>query len=288
MIKRTGEFLGHNVTRLIAGDNPFGGHSYIDPIITGKEMKEFCYDTKKLYELYFQLEEAGFDCMFPLADPVFVQILKEYKRDGGKMKFIFQSYSPMLDEPMARQLIELDPIGLYVSGTKTDVLYEKGQVEEIKAVIAKCKDILQKPIGVGSHYPEVMEKAEKEEWGADFLVGCLHNLRRGRFGEESGFITGKTKAGVKFFMEDRALMLDVLSKSKMPCIAFKLFSGGNALLSEDRNQVRETIKNCYREVFSALKPNDLGAVGMFTKYTDQIKEDIELYHEVMDELEGKK
>ncbi len=286
---RTGEFFGNKITRLIAGDNPFGGHSYIDPIVTGKEMKEHCYETKKLYNLYFELEETGFDCMFPLADPVYVQVLKEYKRDGGKMKFIFQSDSAMMDFPMAKQLEALEPIGIYVSGTKTDVRYERGDIAGIKQAIADCREALGSnvKIGIGSHYPNILEEADRDGWDVDFYVGCLHNIRRNRVGEESGFITGKSKRGVQFFQNDRPIMLNTLANLEKPCIAFKIFAGGNLLLSEDQNEVRETIKNCYREVYTKIKPNDIAAIGVFNKYKNQMKEDMELYNEVMDELEGK-
>lgn len=283
---RKANFLGHEVSRLIVGDNPFGGHSYIDPIITGAEMKSFYYDTRKLYNTYFELEEAGVDCMMPLANPVYVQVLKEYKRDGGKMKLIFQSYSSMLDEPMARQLIDLEPIGVYVTGSRTDLRYEQGNIDDVKTAINTYRSILQVPIGLGSHYPNVIEQAEAEDWGADFYLACLHNLRRGRVGEESGFITGKTKVGVKFFQEDRKPMLDVIAKTQKPCIAFKIFAGGNLLLSENQDEVRETVKNCYREVYSSIKPNDLAVIGIFNKYKNQLKEDLDLFHEVMDELEA--
>lgn len=285
-MKRRANFFGHDISRLIVGDNPFGGHSYIDPIITGKEMKAFYYDTRKLYNTYFELEEAGVDCMLPLADPVYVQVLKEYKRDGGKMKFIFQSYSALRDEVMARQLAELEPIGVYVTGSRTDVKYENGDTEDVKTAIRTFRDILQIPVGVGSHYPTVIEQAEAEDWGADFYMTCLYNLRRGRVGEESGFITGKSKAGVQFYMDDRAQMLQVIAKTQKPCIAFKIFAGGNLLLSEDQAQVRETIKNCYREVYTNIKPNDLAVIGIFNKYKDQLKEDLELFREVMDELDA--
>ena len=280
-------FLGSEITRLIAGDNPFSGHSYIDEFISGKEMKEYCYNSKKLYELYFQLEEAGFDCMLPLADPFIVQMLKEYKRDGGKMKFIFQSYTAVLDRPMLSQLVDLDPLGLYISGSRTDVRYEKGEEQEIKDVVALGKEILQKPIGIGSHYPEVIEKADREDWGADFYVCALHNLRRDRFGEESGFVTGKTKAGITFYQDDRAIMLDTISKIQKPCIAFKIFSGGHLLLSKDPEEVKNAIRNCYSEVYGKIKPGDIAAIGMFTKYKDQIREDMDLYNEYMDKVEGK-
>ena len=42
---------------------------------------------------------------------------------------------------------------------------------------------------------------------------------------------------------------------------------------------REAIKGVYEEVFTALKPNDLAAIGVFQRDADQIGENAELYNE---------
>ena len=36
-------FFGHEVTKLIVGDNPFNGHSYITDRVPGAEMKSYLY-----------------------------------------------------------------------------------------------------------------------------------------------------------------------------------------------------------------------------------------------------
>jgi hypothetical protein len=45
---------------------------------------------------------------------------------------------------------------------------------------------------------------------------------------------------------------------------------------QDKSQI---IKNAYDEVFSALKPNDLGAIGVFQRDEDQIKQNADLFDE---------
>lgn len=284
----TFEFMGHKINRLIIGDNMFTGHSYIDPIVTRADCLSQYGTFNQMYETYFKLEEAGYDCALPLATDFNVHVLQEYRRDGGKMNFIFQSNSAMLFEPQARMIEPLDPIGMYVSGTFTDGRFEKGDIKGIMEAIAKCKDILQRPVGLGSHYSGQIELADNMDWGADFYVTCLHNLRRGRVGEESGFITGKSKLGVKFFREDRKIMLNMIQRVKKPCIAFKIFAGGNLLLHDDEAQVREAVRDVFREVYSNIKPTDIAAIGVFNKYKDQYAEDLELFNEVMAELEANK
>ena len=46
---------------------------------------------------------------------------------------------------------------------------------------------------------------------------------------------------------------------------------------------RKLIKGAYNEVFTALKPNDLAAIGVFQRDRDEIKENSELFDEWCDE-----
>ena len=114
----------------------------------------------------------------------------------------------------------------------------------------------------------------------------MQNARRGRRGEQSGFLTGKTKEALIFYPEDRPLMLETLKKVEKPIIAFKLFAGGQMFVGKTHEQVRETIKGVYDEVFSVLKPNDIGAIGVFQKDGDQVRENYELYEEWYKEKYG--
>ena len=135
------------------------------------------------------------------------------------------------------------------------------------------------PVGLGTHVPEVIERSEEEDWGVDFYLACMQNARRERRGEQSGFLTGKTKANLVFYPEDRPVMLNCLKKVEKPIIAFKIFAGGQMFIGKTEEEKRQLIKNAYDEVFSALKPNDLGAIGVFQRDSDQIKENADLYNE---------
>ena len=42
-------FFGHEISKLIIGDNPFNGHSYIEYQTTGAEMKNF-YTAEKFWK----------------------------------------------------------------------------------------------------------------------------------------------------------------------------------------------------------------------------------------------
>lgn len=284
---RTCSFFGHEITRLIVGDNPFNGHSYIEDIIPGSEMKEYYHTENRFYEALFEIEKTGINCILPLAMPVVVDILSQYRRDGGKMRIIFQPYPAEETAENIRRMAAVEPVAVYHQGTTTDYLYESGQTEKIKETISMYH-AMGIPVGLGTHRPDVIELSEEENWDVDFYVACLQNARRGREGAASGFVTGKTKMGLLFYPEDRPVMLELIKKVQKPCIAYKIFAGGQMFMHKTEDRIRGIIKEAYREVFSAVKPNDLAAIGIFQKYKDQLREDCELFNETMDEMEAEK
>ena len=280
---KTVDFLGHKISKLIIGDNPINGHSYIEDIISGKEMSQY-YTTEKILEALFHMEECGYNTMLPLADPYIIRVLSEYRYAGGKMNFIFQPYMPMNQDVSMRQMASVNAIGVYHQGTTTDFLYESGRCDEILAMIEKYKK-MGIPVGLGTHRPDVIEKSENEGWGVDFYLACMQNARRNREGEPSGFITGKSKSRLIFYPEDRPIMLETLKKVSKPIIAFKIFAGGQMFLGKSEEEKKQLIKGAYDQVFSALKPNDIGAVGVFQRDGDQIKENADLLDEWYKEKE---
>lgn len=274
----TVNFFGHQVTKLIVGDNPFNGHSYIEDKIPGSEMKNW-YTAERIKETLREIERCGYNTMLPLADPYIIRILMEYEREGGNLKFIFQPYMAMNQEVSMRQMMELkNTIGIYHQGTTTDFLYEQGRYDEIRRQMEQYRE-MGVPVGLGTHMPEVIERAEEENWGADFYVACLQNARRDRHGEPSGFITGKTKAKLIFYPEDRPVMLKLLGQLKKPVIAYKIFAGGQIFLNKTEEEKPAVIKGVYEEVFSALKSDDFAAIGVFQRDANQVRENADLYNE---------
>ena len=193
---------------------------------------------------------------------------------------------PMNREVMLRQISSWDNgIGFYHQGKTTDYFFETDQCGEILSMLDLYRQ-LGIPVGIGTHLPEVIEKSENEEWNVDFYLGCMQNARRDRKGEKSGFLSGKTKAGLVFSPEDRPVMLNQMKKVDKPVVAFEIFAGGQMFSGKTEEEKRTTVKNVYEEVFTALKPNDFAAIGVFQRDKDQITENAELYNEWYKEKYG--
>ena len=133
-------FFGHKVSKLIVGDNPFNGHSYIPDYVNGKEMTDYSTE-EKILEAMFRMEELGINTMLPLADPYIIRILQHYRSNGGKMNFIFQPYGPMNVDTSIMQMLSVNPIGVYVHA---DYPLEIDKPESILERLEKYREKMSK------------------------------------------------------------------------------------------------------------------------------------------------
>ena len=137
------DFFGHKVSKLIVGDNPFNGHSYITEYISRQEMIDY-HTEDKILEAMHKMEELGVNTMLPLADPYIIRILQHYRSNGGKMNFIFQTYSPMMlslesASVSMNMMLSVEPIGIYLSGTYTDLCHETNTMPKLYEMLAHLR-----------------------------------------------------------------------------------------------------------------------------------------------------
>ena len=210
---RTTDFCGKQITRLILGDNPFNGHSYIRHVHSSGEMLDF-YTADKVLNALFEADGLGINAYMALADPFILRILRQYKNEGGKMEIIFQSYSAIELSTNMWQMMMCEPYGIYLAGSALDYLREEENIEEIHKRLKLIRDAGVKT-GFASHEPETILRAEREGWDVDFYSTCLYNARRTQRGEQSGFITGKHK-DLAFYPGDPPFMFEAIRAVSKP------------------------------------------------------------------------
>jgi hypothetical protein len=81
-------------------------------------------------------------------------------------------------------------------------------------------------------------------------------------------------------------MFEVIKKVQKPCIAFKLFAGGQRFYGKTPEQVPAEVEAVFRETYQNIKPGDIACVGVFQKYKDQLSENIAIADKVLRTLEG--
>jgi hypothetical protein len=73
----------------------------------------------------------------------------------------------------------------------------------------------------------------------------------------------------KFYQEDPPKMCQVIRQVDKTCLAFKI------LASTRKCNSQKEVKETFKWAFDHIKPNDAVVVGMFPKYIDQVRLNVE-------------
>jgi len=280
---KTVDFFGTQVSKLVLGDNPVHGHSYIGDVTPGSAMLDY-YTAENYLKLLRRAEELGINSYLGLANDYTLRIWRQYANEGGKMNLMFQTY-PAAD--LGANIVQMKayaPKAVYHQGGTLDYMVEMGQIDLVKERIKMLKDV-GVPVGLGTHVSEVVIRAEEENWGADFYMTCLYNARKQQRGQQSGFITGKSK-DLKFYPDDKYEMFEVIKKVQKPCMVFKLLAGGQVFYGKDPSEYEAIIEHEFRDAFANMKPSDVGVIGVYQKDHDQLAQNVRIANKVLAELEG--
>ena len=274
----TVDFFGTQVTRMILGDNPFNGHSYIPDIYSEDAMLDY-YTAEKCVRALFEAEENGINTYMALASPFILRVIRQYRNEGGKMRIMFQSY-PAIDFAVnINQMMTCSPIAIYHQGGTFDYMCEEGQTEELYKRLELIRSA-GVAVGLGTHVPETVLQAEQEKWDVDFYMVCLYNARKTQRGQQSGFITGKPKQLV-FFPVDPPFMYEAIRKTGKPCIAFKIFAGGQIFYHKSDEEKKHAAQGAFSEAYANIKPTDVCCMGCFQRDKDQITENAGLVRDIL-------
>jgi len=279
---KTVDFFGTQVSKLILGDNPIHGHSYIGDVTPGSKMMDY-YSQENYMNLLKHAEELGINAYLGLANDYTFRVWRQYVREGGKMNLMFQSYPAVDLETNIWQMKEYNPIAIYHQGGSFDYMIEAGQVEAAKERIKKMKKA-GIPVGICSHEPETILRAEEEEWGADFYMTCLYNARKQQRGQQSGFITGKSKS-LKFYPDDKYEMFKVIKKVEKPCLVFKLLAGGQVLFGKEPDECEAILEREFRDAYENMKPQDIGVIGVYQENKDELAQDVRIINKILEKMD---
>jgi len=277
---KTVNFFGTQVTRMILGDNPFHGNSYIHEIYTWGDMVDY-YTADKCVRALFEAEENGMNTFMALASPFTLRVIHQYRNEGGKMHIMFQSYPAIDLEVNINQMMTYNPVAIYHQGTTFDDMIEKNEMDLLhkRLGLLRATGVIT---GLGTHMPEVILQSEKEKWDVDFYMTCLYNSRKTQRGRQSSFITGKANHLI-FYPDDRFEMFDAIKKVSKPCIAFKIFAGGQIFLGKNADEIPATAEAFIKETYENIKPDDITCIGVFQRDKNQIRENADIVKKILNQ-----
>jgi len=275
---KTVDFLGVSMTKVILGDNPFIGNSYVPDTYPRKEMFDY-YQSDKVLSALFAAEENGINTYMALADNYLIRLFQQYRREGGKMNIMFQTCPSVDLQANIYAMMDCEPLAIYHQGSTLEEFLR----EDKKDILMKRLELIRSTgvyTGLGTHVPEILLQAERENWGMDFYMTCLYNYQNQRIGEQSSFFTNKPKY-VVFYPEDPPKMYEAIRQVSKPCVAFKIFAGGQVFNGKTREEIPGVLEAVYTDVFENIKPGDVACIGVYQKFTDQIKENVEIAGKVL-------
>ncbi len=135
-------------------------------------------------------------------------------------------------------------------------------------------------VGLAAHIPEAYEYAEEKGWDIDFYMACFYNIARqprhselviGRRAEApgSGADDSVPTDQEPFLPEDPPRMCRFIRATKKICLAYKILGAGRQCATQQQ------VRQAFAYAFANIKPTDAVVVGMWQKYEDQVRLNVE-------------
>jgi hypothetical protein len=255
----------YTVSRLIVGANPFYGFSHFNRLFS-RHMADWA-TPENVIETLRTCEQYGIDTWQfsqmprPLAD------LKEYRDRGGRIQFVVLSHRELEEDPQVlKETAALGPIGIVHHGGSAERKRRAGKTGEIRDFLKRVRDSGAQ-VGLSTHDPDFLREVQAQGWDIDFFMTSLYYLTRTP--EEFRRILGTRPLGEVYLPEDPPRMCEVIRQTPKPCLSYKVLAAGR--LTDAAAQ----LDAAFEFVFDRTKPNDGIIVGMYPRYTDQVRENAE-------------
>ena len=256
----------HQITRLIVGANPFYGYSHFNALFS-QHMLEW-FTAERVCQTLRQCEAQGINTWQFSQGGRGLEDLQRYRAEGGKLQAILVSGRPM-EEDLTEipKLAKLGPLGIAHHGGVTDRRWRGGEQHKIREFLKAVRDSGVR-VGLSTHNPEVVEATEEQNWDIDFYMTCVYYVTRPQ--EELQKILGQRPPyGEVFLPDDPPRMYRTIRQSKKSCLAFKILAAGR--LTDSPRQIEEA----FRTAYASIKPQDAVIVGMYPRYSDQVRDNVE-------------
>jgi hypothetical protein len=194
--------------------------------------------------------------------------LTQFRGEGGQMQFIsLCSPDQVADQDKLAQVLALDPMGIAFHGEVTDRIWRAGKIDTALDTLSQIRDtgVL---VGLSTHNPAVIEYTEEKDWDTDFYMACVY--RKSRDHKELMEIMSEVPIGEIYLPSDMPRMCETISKASKTCLAFKILAAGRTC------DTPQQVDSAFKLVLENIKPTDAVIVGMYPRYTDQVKENADL------------
>ena len=255
-------FGKHRISRLIAGSNPVNGGSHLSRFVD-YQMREY-FTVEKIQEFLGRLAYTGVN-LWQASGRCF-EHWRRFRRSGGAMNFISLGHAEPQYAVKVEDAAKQGWLGIAHHGEVTDRLFKAGKIETAREYLKRVRDA-GLMVGLSTHMPAVIAYVEEKGWDVDFYMTCVYERHRSR--EELKKLLGRVPIRVPevYLEEDPPRMYKVIQATKKTCLAFKILAAGRLCQSP------KEVEQAFKTTFECIKPTDAVIVGIWPRWSDQIKED---------------
>ena len=159
-----------------------------------------------------------------------IQILRQYRRQGGKIQWIICPTAPVQDDMTAytqqvKELVDNGCEAIYLWGVHADSLAAQGRIDLIAKAVEVAKN-LGVPSGVGCHDLKVVIECEKNKVPCDFYIKTFHhhNYPSGPKPDQLAGPTSEERPA--YWCRDPQQTIEVMQNVQKPWLAFKIMAAG--------------------------------------------------------------
>jgi hypothetical protein len=263
------KFQDRSLTKLIIGSNPFYGYSHMSSVLDDC-MREWYTQDRRIAVLK-DAERAGINTWQVHYNDPTIADWKRYRAEGGTMHvLLLADFDLMKNWKLLPDIAKLGPIGIAHHGNRTDERFRAGQMDIVHDFTKAVHDA-GVPAGVSMHNPAVLAHIEDKGWDVDYYMTCLYRVSRTP--DETRAEFGEAPLGEAFMEEDPARMTAMIRKTSKKCFAFKVLGAGRASRPQQ-------VESAFTFAIKNVKPDDGLIVGMFPKFKDQIRENIDVVRRI--------
>ncbi len=188
------------------------------------------YNTEeKIHETLALAEEHGIDTLSIHTHPWSMNVIQNYRNQGGKIKWIVCPTAEIDDKMEAysehvKQIVDIGVDAVYLWGVRGDQLTTNKRIDLLGRAVEIAKECGALS-GVGAHDLEAIKQCEKNNVDADFYIKTFHN---------HNYPTAPKPEEIKkpyqefpgYWCADPKETIEVMSRVKKPWIAFKIMAAG--------------------------------------------------------------
>jgi hypothetical protein len=232
--------------------------------IMDQHMKEY-FTPEQTTEFLWNCECAGINTHQFSSPEQMAGVFRTLRERGSKMKFICLHAGGPEQTSIKQVVKDTQPIAIVHHGGVTDRLFQQGKSQEVHDFVKRVHDagVLA---GVSAHNPDCIKQVADEGWQVDLFMACFYYLTRTPEELEKNPPVVTVQIGYPFFASDPMAMTAVVRQIDQPCLGFKILAAGRMCGSDNK------VEAAFKFAFEHLKPTDGVIVGMYPRYSDQIRQ----------------